>query len=108
MTELLFAIVLFAQAPATLTGRVSIAGIGIPAVEVRAINMDTGVQGASQTDAGGFYRIDNIQPGSYRLVLQKYGFKSIIKSALELHERDNYALNFSMELEPADESLTAG
>ena len=63
-------------------------GATMHGVEVRAINVETGVKQAVQTNNEGLYRILNLAPGLYRIVMEKHGFKMIIKPGVELHVQD--------------------
>src|SRR5437660_972790 len=84
---------------ATLTGRVTDTSGGvIPAVKVEARNVETNVPYAGETNADGLYSIPNLPPGNYRVVVQKFAFRTIVKPDVELHVQDVIALNFSMEV----------
>src|SRR4051794_34004261 len=97
-TIILFTGVLAAGPTATLTGRVTDpAGATIPKVEVRAINVETGVKAATETNDEGLYRIPSLAPGTYRIVIEKHGFKMIIQPGVELRVQDIIALNFEMQ-----------
>ena len=104
---ILLASVLMASPTATVTGRVTDpSGAAIPGVDVRAINIETGLKQAVQTNDEGLYRILNLAPGSYRIVMEKHGFKMIIKPGVELHVQDIIALNFEMQIGSVSESIT--
>src|SRR5262245_61051786 len=95
------------ELPATITGRVTnSAGFGIADVEVQALNSDTGAKLSTHTDAEGLYRITNLEPGKYQLTLQKYGFRPVIRSGVELHMQDVLAINLDMNIGTPGESVT--
>ncbi len=104
---ILFATLLQAGPSATLMGRVTdTAGTTMTAVTVDAINVETGIKLSTETNDEGLYSITNLPPGIYRLVLQKHGFKLIVKPGLELHVQDILALNFEMQIGSTAESVT--
>jgi hypothetical protein len=99
--------VLAASPTATLTGRVTDTTGGVmPGVEVQAINVETGIKLTTQTNEEGLYSIPQLQPGTYRIVLQKHGFRTIIKPGVELRVQDILALNFEMQIGSVAESIT--
>jgi hypothetical protein len=100
---ILFAAVLRAGPNATLTGRVTdTGGITMQGVEVRAINVETGLRFSTETNDEGLYSITDLPPGMYRLQLQKHGFKPVVKPGLELRVQDIIALNFEMQIGSTD------
>jgi hypothetical protein len=92
---------------ATLTGRITdSSGRVIAAVKVEATNVETNVPNASETNAEGLYNIPNLPPGTYRVIVTKFAFRTIVKPDLELHVQDVISLNFSMEVGSVAESIT--
>src|SRR5215468_2988661 len=98
---------LLAGPTATLTGRVTdtIGGV-IAGVKVEATNVDTNVTFPGQTNEEGLYNIPNLPPGTYRVTVQKFAFRTVVKPDVELHVQDVIALNFSMEIGSVTESVT--
>jgi len=82
------------------------AGAAIADVDVQAINVETGLQFPTRTNDEGLYRISNLPPGFYRVVLQKHGFTTIIKPGVELHVQDIIGLNFEMQIGSETVSVT--
>ena len=102
-----FATNLMAGPTATLTGRVTDTGGGvIAAVKVEARNVETNVPYIGETNQDGLYNIPNLPPGTYRVIVQKFAFRTIVKPDVELHAQDMIALNFSMEVGSVVESVT--
>jgi carboxypeptidase family protein len=92
---------------ATLIGRVTdVIGATMGDVEVQAINVETGLRFLAHTNEEGLYNIRNLSPGIYRLILQKHGFRSVIKPGVELRVQDIFALNFEMRIGSEAESVT--
>src|SRR5262249_9094418 len=78
----------------------------IAGVKVAATNIETNVIFSSETNAEGLYTIPNLPPATYRVIVQKFAFKTIVKPDVELHVQDVIALNFSMEVGSVVESIT--
>jgi hypothetical protein len=97
----------FAISTATLTGRVtdSIGG-ALSGVEVEATNLDINAVFPVQTNKLGLYRIALLPSGSYRVIVRKYGFRTIVKPGIQLHVQDVIALNFSMQPGSVISSIT--
>src|SRR5262249_4435704 len=92
---------------ATLTGRViDPSGGVIAAVKVQATNVETNVVFPSETNGEGLYNIPNLPPGTYRVIVSKFAFRTIVKPDVELHVQDVISLNFSMEVGSVAESVT--
>src|SRR5262245_16155561 len=105
---LLLFVLLFLSGPtATLTGRITDpSGSVIGGVKVQATNVETNVTVSGETNEEGIYTIPNLPPGTYRVIVQKFVFGTIVKPDVELHVQDVIALNFSMELGSLAESVT--
>ena len=98
---------LLAGPTATLTGRVTdLSGGVIAGVKVEATNIETNVVFSGETNAEGLYNIPNLPPGTYRVIVQKFAFQTIVKPDVDLHVQDVVALNFSMELGSVAQSIT--
>jgi hypothetical protein len=80
-------------------------GAVIVGVKVEATNVDTNLTFASDTNSEGLYVIPNLQPGRYRVTVQKQGFQRIVKPDVVLHVQDVLALNFSMQIGSIDQSI---
>ena len=105
---ILFAACLLAGPTATLTGRITDPSGGvIPGVKVEATNVETNVMFPGETNAEGLYNIPNLPPGTYRIIVQKFAFQTIVKPDVELHVQDVIALHFSMEVGSVVQSVTA-
>ncbi len=92
---------------ATLTGRVTdVSGGVISGVKVEATNVETNVTLPGETNGEGLYNIPNLPPGTYRVIVGKFAFRTIVKPDVELHVQDVISLNFSMEVGSVAESVT--
>src|SRR5580698_5263458 len=95
-----FATVLRAQSTnATVTGRVTDPSNAVIAdATVAAVNTGTNVRYESATNDSGEYYLANLPPGSYRIEIEKSGFKKLIKPDVILHVQDAIELNFELTL----------
>lgn len=74
------------------------AGKRIPGAEIIVVSDATAVKYATSTNDEGFYIVENLPPGSYRIQVSKFGFKGIIKPDLILNVQDGLSLNFTLPL----------
>ena len=92
---------------ASLTGRLTDSSKAVvPNAKVIVINTGTRVRYETITNETGSYYVTHLPPGSYRIEVEKLGFKVVIKSDLILHVQDVLELNFEMVLGSASESVT--
>ena len=81
-------------------------GRSVPGAKISITNLATGIEQATTTNDQGIYRVVALQPGIYRITLLKDGFKSIVKSGIELHIQDVASINFELQLGSVDETVT--
>ncbi len=92
---------------ATITGRITDSqGLVVPGAQVQATNVLTNISYNGETNEAGLYRISNLPPGEYRVIVQKDGFASIAKPAVELHVQDIITLNFAMQIGSLAQTIT--
>jgi hypothetical protein len=101
------AISAMADATATLTGRVvDPKGLVVVDARVEAVNVDTGVHYPGQSNSEGYYNIVALPPGTYHVIVEKPGFKTIDKTDVILHVEDVLALNINLEIGSVSETVT--
>ncbi|HTP69537.1 MAG TPA: carboxypeptidase-like regulatory domain-containing protein, partial [Dongiaceae bacterium] len=79
----------------SITGRVtdpSRAVIG--GARVAAINAGTSFRYETASNGAGEYYLTNLPPGSYRIEIEKGGFKKLIRSDVLLHVQDALKIDF--------------
>src|ERR1700722_7851273 len=103
-----FATLLHAQSTsASLTGRVTDPSQALIAdAKVDAIRAGTNIRYEAVTNSSGEYYFSNLPPGSYRIEVEKSGFKKLIKPDVMLHVQDALAIDFAMTLGAASENVT--
>jgi hypothetical protein len=109
-----FALLLFSSllAPAQnpygrITGRVvDSAGAMVPGAAIRVVNVETNVATLTASNAEGNFEIQNLNPGSYRIVAETKGFKKHERGPLEVRVGDVLNLELALELGAMSESVT--
>jgi hypothetical protein len=92
---------------ATLTGRITDPSKSVIAdAKVTATNINTRIDYEGTTNDAGIYRVANLLPGTYRMQIEKPGFKTVIKPEMILHVQDVLEVNFEMALGSVAESVT--
>src|SRR5258707_9308115 len=81
-------------------------GRSVPGVTVLITNLSTNVSSRTVTNDQGIYRVLSLQPGIYRMTIDKDGFKSIVKSGIELHVQDVASINFELQIGSVNETVT--
>jgi hypothetical protein len=92
---------------ATISGVVvDPSGKVVPDVDIAIVNDSTRVRYASKTNGDGIYTVPILPPGEYRVQVSKIGFKTIIKPGIILNVQSAMALNFTLPVGAASESIT--
>jgi hypothetical protein len=81
-------------------------GKSIPGAEISIVNDATRISYPGVTNSEGIYAIPNLPPGSYRIQVSKYGFKTLIKPDIILHLTDALAINVTLPIGAASEIVT--
>jgi Carboxypeptidase regulatory-like domain/TonB dependent receptor len=92
---------------ATITGRITdLSKAVIVGAKVVVTNVDTGMQQSTYTARDGLYDIVSVTPGTYKVEVEKTGFKTIVRPNLVLHVQDVVSVNFDMAIGAVSESIT--
>ncbi|MBI1983656.1 MAG: TonB-dependent receptor, partial [Acidobacteria bacterium] len=78
----------------------------MPGATVTATNEATGVARAATSAEDGYYRIADLLPGSYQIRVQMSGFKTFVRSGVEVGAQLTVGLNVTMEVGALTETLT--
>jgi len=91
----------------SISGRVTDPSHAVIAnANVAAVNAGTNFRYETSTTNSGEYYLTNLRPGSYRLEVEKSGFKKLLQPDVVLHVQDSLAIDFEMTLGPSKESIT--
>src|SRR5260370_41031437 len=98
---------LFAQNnTARLTGTITdSSGGAILAAEVSVTNTETGIKRDTSSNDSGNYTVPLLQPGAYRVTVQKTGFKASSRSAIKLDIEQIARVDFVLEVGTVTESI---
>jgi hypothetical protein len=78
----------------------------VPGAKITVVNLNTGVQYTVESNGVGLYNTPPLEPGVYRMTIGKDGFKTIVKTGVELHVQDTISVNFGLEVGSVSESVT--
>lgn len=82
---------------ATILGTITDpAGAVVPEAEILLVNLETGIETRSKSNATGNYRIQNIQVGRYRLAVSAAGFSTKRVERLTLTVNQTSTLDFAL------------
>lgn len=91
---------------AQITGRVTDSTDAvIPEVAVDVISVQTGTKRTAATNEEGYYTVPLLQPGNYRMTVQKEGFKSISRSGIQLNVEQIARIDFTLEVGEITQSI---
>jgi len=84
---------------ASLTGRVTDPSSAVIVdAKITAISGDTNIRHVTTTNAAGEYYFANLPPRSYRIEVEKTGFRTLVKPDVVLHVQDTLQLDFEMTI----------
>ncbi len=81
-------------------------GAVVPAAEVEVKNLETNVVTKVATNSSGFYTVPPVNPGLYSITASATGFKTVVRSKVELRLADRVGLDFKLDLGTASETVT--
>ena len=94
------------DARGSIVGRVMDAtGAVVPAAEIRATNVATGVAAVSKTNEAGKYALPYLVPGVYTVTAELGGFKKFIREGVQVRVNDTVELNVEMQVGDVTESV---
>ena len=92
---------------ASLKGRVTDPSKAVIAgAKIAGIKTSTDVEYDTTSNASGDYDLPDLSPGTYRLEIEKTGFKKLIKPDVILHVQDAAEIDFEMTVGSVTESIT--
>jgi len=108
LTLLLTTALVFAQTDsARISGRVTDQrGAVIVGAKCKITNLETNVSTITSTNHEGIYVIPDLRPGTYQLIIQQEGFRTVVRLSLQLYVQDAVSENFTLAIGPSSESIT--
>ncbi len=104
---ILGSVTLSAQVTSTIQGNISDpSGAAVPGAKVTATNEETGVSGIVTSAADGYYRIPDLLAGTYRVMVENPGFKTIVRNGVAVTAKTVVGQNFTLELGAVTEKVT--
>jgi hypothetical protein len=92
---------------ASVTGRVTDSSHAVIAnAGIAAIGSGTNLRYKATSNGAGEYYLVNLPPGSYRIEIEKPGFKKLVLPDVLLHVQDALEINFEMTVGESSETIT--
>jgi len=91
---------------ASITGLVTDPSKAVIAdAKVATVNTGTNFRYETATNGAGEYTLAKLPPGTYRIEVEKSGFKKLIKPSVTLHVQDTLAIDFQLPVGAAVETV---
>ena len=108
----LFSLILVGGLPgqmvtSTLRGLITDGSGGVlPGVDITVINLEMNATRSTVTGGDGYYTLDLLPAGSYRLEAEVAGFKKFVRSSIRLRVSESSRVDVSLEVGPVIEVVT--
>lgn len=103
---LILAVPFYGQTLGEIVGEVKDAsGALIPGASVTATNVATSAARTVETNDAGLYSFPSLVPGSYRLRVEAKGFKTVMRSDIELQVQQSARIDFSLDVGQVSEAI---
>jgi hypothetical protein len=78
----------------------------VPVAAITLRNLNTGIVRTTTTNANGMYVFTFIDPGNYKIIIEKQNFQTVIQTDIVLSTAQSAVLNFTLKLGPMSETIT--
>ena len=91
----------------TITGQVTDpTGAAIPHAAVTVTDAETGAVQHVTTTGQGFYTAPGLLPGGYQVTISARGFKTLVRTGIQLHTQENATINVTLQVGATNEAVT--
>jgi hypothetical protein len=95
------------ESKGTILGRITDSSdLVVPAATVQITNVATTVTARSVSNVDGNYLVPFLVPGTYRITVEKSGFKTFVRDGVLLNLNDRLEINISLVLGTVSEKIT--
>jgi hypothetical protein len=77
----------------------------VPEARITATNTATNAQRTALTNSAGEYAFPSLPPGSYTVKAEKTGFKTLVRSQVEIQVQENARIDFELPIGQVSESV---
>jgi len=92
---------------ARITGTATdVQGSMVPGVTVTALNTATNVSTEAVTNASGFFTIQQLVPGPYKVTASLQGFKTFVRDGIDLHTAETVNVSVQLAVGGLEETIT--
>ncbi|HEY1336196.1 MAG TPA: TonB-dependent receptor [Bryobacteraceae bacterium] len=81
-------------------------GAVVPSAKVQVINVDTNSELDFATNELGYYLAPNLPVGTYRMVVQKEGFRSVVREPIFVRAQSSLEVEFTIQVGAVSDSVT--
>jgi hypothetical protein len=81
-------------------------GAVVPSAKVEVINVETNSKLDFETNEVGIYLASNLPVGSYRMVVQKEGFRTLVREGILVRAQSSLAVDFTIQLGAVTDTVT--
>ena len=78
----------------------------VPGAAIALVNEDTGFRRVAHSGSHGRYTLASLQPGYYRIMVRKEGFRSVVRSRVKLDVSEPAHVDFQLPLGSVSETIT--
>ena len=97
---------LYGQTLGSIAGQVrDSSGAAVPETKVTAINTGTNAQRAALSNEAGDYAFPLLPPGIYTVTAERPGFKTLVRTQVEIQVQQNARIDFELQVGLISESV---